>query len=134
VTAIFGIVALDRAPVELEVVLRMGASLEYRPADASGQYLAHGVALGARALWVTPEAVRQGIPYRDKEAGLVCVADIRLDDRESVIDTLGVAREAPDEAFLCAAYQRWGPMAYARCTGRAPATPCCSRPRRNLCS
>src|SRR5690606_29627704 len=75
---------------------------------AAGQYLAHGVALGARALWVTPEAVRQGIPYRDKESGLVCVADVRLDERENLGEQLGLVREAPDEAFLCAAYQRWG--------------------------
>jgi asparagine synthase (glutamine-hydrolysing) len=108
VSAIYGIVSLGEAPVDAALVPAMEAALVHRPADATGHFVSHRAALGVRALWVCPEARGQDLPFRDREAGLLCVADGRLDDREALASRLGVPASVCDEALLCAAYRRFG--------------------------
>jgi asparagine synthase (glutamine-hydrolysing) len=108
VSAIYGIVSLSEAPVDAALVPAMEAALAHRPADATGHYVTVRAALGVRALWTAPEARGQDLPFRQRETGLLCAADGRLDEREALAAKLGVAASLCDEALICAAYTRFG--------------------------
>ena len=74
-----------------------------------GEWTGKGVGLGFRS---RPGATGGQALRFDMEAGLACVADVRLDDRETLCATLGVPQ--PDRAALAdgdlilRAYLRWG--------------------------
>lgn len=106
-SALFGAVMLGGAPSVPGLAEEMSRRLAHRRAETvSGTWAEGPVLLGGRA----PEGARSGLPFRDAESGLVCVADCRLDARAELAAALSL-REAPelcDEALLIAAYLRWG--------------------------
>ena len=74
--------------------------------------LADERSFGHGALHGTPESVHESMPLVDPATGDVIVADVRLDNREELIDALGVPATGPqpigDGRLLLAAYHRWG--------------------------
>jgi asparagine synthase (glutamine-hydrolysing) len=76
------------------------------------------VALGYLALHTTPESVHERQPLDDAEAGLVLVADARLDNRDALLRELTPRRVAgagvrgaaivTDAELILAAYRAWG--------------------------
>lgn len=70
------------------------------------------VALGCIPWHVTPEDACYTGPVRSADGDVVVVADARIDNRDELVDRLGIAaREAgtiPDAAIVMAAWRRWG--------------------------
>ena len=96
--AILGFVHFDDRPAERRRLERMAARLEHRGSGPPALACRAGVALGALSRW-SPPSVEQEI----------CVADARIDDRESLIDALGFPEPDPtDGALILAAYRKWG--------------------------
>lgn len=94
----------------------MSAGLEDYGAEHLG-WAQSSLAFGARSLPGHAEAA----VLADRDAGIVLVADVRLDDRIALCDTLGVvpaerARTA-DSALLLRAYKRWGEGCAERLAG-----------------
>jgi asparagine synthase (glutamine-hydrolysing) len=70
---------------------------------------------------VNEEDVFDAQPIRDRDAGLVLVADCRIDNREELADALRIDADAlailPDSALILRAYRQWGVDCLARLTG-----------------
>ena len=69
------------------------------------------VAFGYLALHTTPESVHERQPLADAEAGLVLVADARLDNRDELLRELTPRRVGgivTDAELILAAYRAWG--------------------------
>ena len=103
----------------LQAMLRAAG---HRGPDGHGSWSEPGGALGHLALHLTPESVYEEQPLVDLDAGLVLVADVRLDNREELLGLLdppplsgrseastGNSSPVTDTALLLAAYRRWGP-------------------------
>ncbi|THE65154.1 asparagine synthetase B [Salinadaptatus halalkaliphilus] len=114
-----GIVGVfDRAggavgPVDVESMLE---SLAHRGPDGSGQWCDERVGFGHQLLAATPQATTQ--PYDDD--GLIVTADVRLDNRSELVETLSITNassQVPDCKLLCSAYRRWGPQCVDRLVG-----------------
>ena len=100
-------------PEEGDVLGPMLAAGAFRGPDGRGVWRQNGVELGYLALNVTPESVHEPQPLVDREAGLVLVADARIDNRNEVLARLGLGvrqngSPVGDGAVILAAYRRWG--------------------------
>ena len=93
----------------------MTGAAPYRGPDGVGVWRGEGAVLAQQALHVKPESRHEDQPLVDEEAGLVLVADARIDNREELQRTLrrdlrrSVRRDVITDADLIfAAYRRWG--------------------------
>ncbi|MBL0311139.1 MAG: hypothetical protein IPP78_00205 [Holophagaceae bacterium] len=113
-SGIFGIFRFDGAPVQHSDLNRMSEAMAFYGADGGdiwqGQKTALHVGIGSRLRHVTTEDAYESQPL--VADGLALVAAARLDNREELIDALGVsgneAFHMPDSTLLLGAYQRWG--------------------------
>ena len=104
-TAICGI--LSRGDVAAPLAAMLEALDAY--GTQSGAWTEEGIGLGVRH---RPNPVGETAVRFDGEAGLALVADVRLDDRETLCAALGVPHpdraDIADGALLLRAYRRWG--------------------------
>lgn len=111
-SAIFGLLHLNRKSVEQEVLQRMRAILAHRGSDSSGLWKSGTIGLGHQMQWTTPESCYEQLPWHNKEGNLVITADARLDNREELIDALDLhyteRENIPDSLLILRAYQKWG--------------------------
>lgn len=109
-SAIAGIFNLDGQPVAHADVENMLAPLARRGPDRCGIWRSDNVALGGRLLWTTPEAFREPVPFVQRETRRVLVADARIDNRDELLDALGLrpALKSTDAELILAAFARWG--------------------------
>ncbi|HZZ88671.1 MAG TPA: asparagine synthase-related protein [Caulobacteraceae bacterium] len=119
-SAIAGLWRLDGRPDAAASCARMlDALAPFGPDDAS-VWDGGDVALGRRLKHVLPEDVFDRQPLR-APAGLVLVADARLDNREELAAALGLSaadlRAGSDVDVLLAAYGRWGLDAFDHLAG-----------------
>ncbi|MEO9131214.1 MAG: asparagine synthase-related protein [Sphingomonas sp.] len=109
-SAIFGILRFDGAPVSARDVERMGKMLAFRGPDGQRSMVSERVGLGHCLLRVNLEDWHEAQPIEDGE--LTLVADLRLDNREALAAELGIEdadlRDMSDSALLLAAYRHWG--------------------------
>ncbi|MDQ3280045.1 MAG: asparagine synthase-related protein [Acidobacteriota bacterium] len=103
-SGIAGIVRLDGAPAS--GVERLAAAIAHRGTDASGSWSEGPVALAHAMLHTTAESRAEPQPWIHD--AIAIVADVRLDNREELLATLGMASNAGDAALIVAAYRRWG--------------------------
>ncbi|UUL82452.1 asparagine synthase-related protein [Sphingomonas qomolangmaensis] len=111
-SAIYGIVRFDGAPVDAVAVERMSAALAHRGPDGRETLALDSIGFGHHLMQVNVEDRYEAQPLRDPSTGVLLVADIRLDNRETVAAAVGLAPDAlptlPDSALLLAAYLHWG--------------------------
>jgi asparagine synthase (glutamine-hydrolysing) len=116
-SAIFGIVHFDGAPVAEGDLNLMSAALVRHGPDGGGVYLDGNVGLGQRLARFTPEDCLERQPVVDAERRRVLVSDARIDNRPELMEELRIplaeARELPDSAFILRAHDKWG----ADCAG-----------------
>ena len=114
-SGIFGIFRFDDAPVLGEHLDRMSEAMAYYGADGGGVWRDQGssvsrIGVGSCLRYVTPEDAFESQPFHS--AGWTLVAAGRLDNREELIEALGVplgeASQLPDSALIFAAHQKWG--------------------------
>jgi len=108
-SGICGVFRLDRSPAsgaELEATL---ARLERRGPDGTQAMCEGPVALGHALLATTPEARFETLPLRHAMSGCSITADVRLDNREELIERLGRTDQRGDGELVLRAYLTWGP-------------------------
>ncbi len=106
--AIVGCLWLDAAPRASDCVPRMLGALAHRGSDACEVWTDQAVGLGARADWLSPQA-HQTAPLLSSPSGrYTLVADVRLDDREALAQSLGTSASQSDACLLGHALDRWG--------------------------
>jgi asparagine synthase (glutamine-hydrolysing) len=112
VSGIAGIYHLSGRPVCRTDLERMNLILAHRGSDSVGLWTEGSLGLAHRLLWTTPESLHERLPMVSTNADIVLTADARIDNREELIDTLGLTDrpndELSDSALLLAAYEKWG--------------------------
>lgn len=109
-SAIFGILDLEGRAIEPAWVKSMQEDLAHRGPDGQRLYMEDSLVLGHMLLQVTPESIYDQSPY--EENGLVITANARLDEREALMDRLGIAPEdrdrITDPLLLLRSYIKFG--------------------------
>jgi asparagine synthase (glutamine-hydrolysing) len=109
-SAICGIIRFDGADVAPRSVERMAQAMKRRGSDAIETIDLGRLAVGHCLLRVNREDVHEAQPIVERD--LVLIADLRLDNREALAATLGIADASlvtmPDSEILLAAWRRWG--------------------------
>ena len=110
-SGICGIINFDDKPANPDELHRMTEAVAHRGPDGCHHWQDGSVAMAHLALNITPESLGERQPL--VEAGLVLVADARIDNREVLVDQLWAKaelkdRRATDADLILAAYRCWG--------------------------
>jgi asparagine synthase (glutamine-hydrolysing) len=122
VSAIAGLWRLDRRPdAERACAAMLDAQRCYGPHDSRSWSGDDGIALG-RNLWgLVPEDAFDVQPLIGGGGRFVLAADLRLDNREELVESLGIggerAAQAADASLLLAAWEKWGEASLTRIVG-----------------
>jgi asparagine synthase (glutamine-hydrolysing) len=104
-----GIVYLDGRPVVPAVVEEMVRPLARRGPHGSNVWTNSSAGLGHAALHATPETLHEQQPLVDPTGRWVITADLRIDNRDELIDALDLNEPAITDAQLALdAYRKWG--------------------------
>jgi asparagine synthase (glutamine-hydrolysing) len=121
VSGILGLYYLDGQPAirsDLETMMR---SLAHRGPDGSNIWSEGAVGLGHQMLWTTIESLREVLPLANRREDVVVTADARIDNREELINLLGLERglseSISDSELILAAYEEWGEGCVERLLG-----------------
>ena len=111
-SAIFGIVTFNGAEVSARELERMGNTLAHRGPDGRKFVVDGHVGIGHCLMRVNREDLFEAQPIRDRDAGLIAAADLRLDNRDELAAAFGLSaaelRDMPDSALVLRAYKAWG--------------------------
>ena len=110
-SAIVGLLQLDDAPADIQVIRAMAARIAHRGPDGSGAFASGPVALGHLLLQIAPESIGERQPLASPDGANVISFDGRIDNREDLWEALSVPaseRGNPDAALVLGAYQKWG--------------------------
>ena len=119
-SGICGLFNLDDAPVADADLRSMTAMLERHGPEGSNAWLDGPVGLGHALLATTPELLFERQPFEHRESGCVISADVRLDYRGELLDSLGVNdrhEPAGDAELILSAYLKWGENCVDRLLG-----------------
>jgi asparagine synthase (glutamine-hydrolysing) len=109
-SAICGILRFDGDDVPPRAVDRMAQAMKHRGGDGIATVELGRLALGHCLFRINIEDLHEAQPIVDRDA--VLVADLRLDNREELAATLGIAdgdlATMPDSEVLLCAWRRWG--------------------------
>lgn len=112
-SAICGIVSFcDESSVsEIDLNL-MVTSLAHRGSDGSRTWIENSVGLGQQKIDITPESVKEILPFHKSENNLTIVADARIDNRADLFISLDVPKQQrnnyTDSYLILTAYEKWG--------------------------
>ncbi|HTE44256.1 MAG TPA: asparagine synthase-related protein [Gemmatimonadaceae bacterium] len=106
-----GLVRLDGRPATVDEVDGLARAIAHRGSDDRGVWREGPAAFAHAMLFTTPES-RNDLQPRVEDAGdFVIVADLRLDNRDELIESCGLpskAKTSGDSALVVAAFRRWG--------------------------
>ncbi len=110
-----GILNLDGAPVQRELLERMTRALAFRGPDAQEIWCGENVGLGHAMFRATEESLHERQPFQS-ESGSWIVADARVDARAELISELNAGSPnrplfslaTPDAELILGAYEKWG--------------------------
>ena len=110
-SGICGLFNLDGAPVSDAELRAMTAMLERRGPEGTHWWHQASIGLGNTLLATTPELQFERQPFLHEATGCVISADVRLDNRDALLDALGIdQRRKPvgDAELILLAYLEWG--------------------------
>ena len=83
-------------------------AMRSRGPDASHVWCEDTITLGCACLYTTPESLNDSMPWKDRSRDVVITADLRIDNREELINTLKVPATVADSRIVVSAYAKWG--------------------------
>ncbi len=110
-TALALVLHLDGSPVRQDDLARMLAEMARRGPEGEATACDGPVALGARLLATTPEAVVEPMPFHHLATGCRIAGQIRLDNRDDLLARFGLAqigRVVGDGELVVRAWLDWG--------------------------
>lgn len=120
-SAIFGALRRDGAPVTERALEAMGAMLAHRGPDGRRVLALDNAGLGHCLMRVNAEDRFEAQPLHDPATGVTLVADLRLDNREALAAACSIEPEVlagmADSDVLLAAWAKWGDACLERLLG-----------------
>jgi len=121
-SGICGVIHLDGAPVEPEILKEMAKAAAHRGPDGIRYWTDDNAGLAHLALNITPGSLREQQPLVSRGNDLVLTANARIDNRGELIRALGAKGYLPeaeptDGELILAAYRCWGEECPARLVG-----------------
>ncbi len=119
-SGIAGIFHQDGALIAAEDLRRMASLLARRGPEGVGVWLGESSGLVHTLLATTPESLFERQPLEDTASGCIITADVRLDNREELLDGLGISERSAsigDAGIILAAYLAWGEACVERLLG-----------------
>jgi asparagine synthase (glutamine-hydrolysing) len=118
-SSLAGICHFDGQPIARRMLEAMTQSLAHRGPDGEGVWIDGLVGLGHRMLWTTPESLHENLPLISNNGGLAVTADARIDNRNELCRSLGLAERPTlsDSALILAAYEKWGECSPSKLVG-----------------
>jgi asparagine synthase (glutamine-hydrolysing) len=112
-SAICGIIQLDGAPVDPDLINKMAQAAAFRGPDGINTIIDGNIALAYLALNTSPESTIERQPYTYPPGPFHIIADAQIYNREEVVVRLRtrgyINKDKPSNAeILCAAYECWG--------------------------
>ncbi len=111
-SGIVGIVHWDEEPINSNELEQMADTLHHRGPHGRGIWREEYCGLGHRLLWNSPESLREKQPSISADGNCVITADVRLDNREELIQALSLTHrpfaDITDSELVLHAYQKWG--------------------------
>ena len=137
-SAIVGIYFLDGRAADHNTINQMLERVKHRGPDRAGVWCEGSVGLGHRMLLTTSESLHEKAPLVNKSGDIVLTADARIDNRDELINALGLgqspSREMSDSELIVAAYERWGERCPERLLGDFAFAICDKRRRSLFCA
>jgi asparagine synthase (glutamine-hydrolysing) len=138
VSAIAGIVRFDGQPDAATDLQRLMRPLANLGPDRQASWHDGSVALGFLQMTMLPEDRFDRQPWRARDGNRFMVADVRLDNRDELGDTLGIDRPESaamaDSEMLLRAYERWDLGCMDRIVGDFAFAVWDTRDRRLVCA
>ena len=109
-SGICGLFNINNAPVAEAELRAMTAMLEQRGPDGTGLWREEQVGVGHTLLATTPESLFERQPFRHSESGCVIAADVRLDNRDELLDALELSERSDsvgDAELILHSYLKW---------------------------
>ena len=120
-SGIAGIYQRQGEPVQLEQLSSMIDAMAHRGTDGSKIWHQENTGLGHLMLHTTPESLTEELPFCDRLSDTVITADARIDNRDELIDLLGLkgdqAKDISDSSLILRAYHKWGENCAAKLIG-----------------
>ena len=111
-SAICGIYNLNGDYINPEIPISMMNELEIYESDFSDTWKVGQLFFGCYTQYITPESVKEKLPYHDSISNMTITADAIIDNREELLDKLGInyesIEEIKDSFLILRAYQKWG--------------------------
>ena len=111
-SSICGIYSYNGGTDTKEAGAGMMRALDIYQADVVGVWQQERVFLGCHHRQITPESVREALPYHDESYGLTITADAIIDNREELGANLRVHNSqwdsVTDSWLILQAYRKWG--------------------------
>jgi asparagine synthase (glutamine-hydrolysing) len=116
---LFGYINLDEGRVDPAVLDRMAVTLKDYKHDAAAKMTCKNVAAGFLSQYDTEESKYDTSPLYDRDSGLFFLCDAILDNRDELIDALGLRdlTELSDGMIIFEAYKKWREDCAARLLG-----------------
>lgn len=108
-SGIAGIFLRDKRSVDPDLIKKMNQSIAHRGPDGSGVWVEGSVGMTHQMLHTTPESLNEKLPLKDRE--FVITADARIDNREELMECLGLTETSEiiaDSELILKSYQKWG--------------------------
>src|SRR6056297_149102 len=108
-SSICGIYKRNKAKVEEKEMNLMLQQLNYWEADYTEKTTQGNIGFGHLMLYNTPESKHEQVPYCDNEPGLIIAADVRIDNREELLQKLNLAgaTDLPNSQIILEAYKKY---------------------------
>lgn len=119
-SAVAGIFRLDGQRVVEGVLSRVIETMPHRASDGTGVWASGPVGLAHGMFHTTPESLHEVQPLMNAVGTIALTADARIDNRDELIDALGIEKEAgriTDSELILAAYEVWGEGCLERLIG-----------------
>jgi asparagine synthase (glutamine-hydrolysing) len=104
-SAICGIFYQSGEAVTSAKLGKMIQSMRHRGPDRSGSFIHGSIGLGHAMLCTTPESVGESQPFTEDETTIV--ADARIDNRDELLEKLGLPESSTDIEIILSSYHNW---------------------------
>ncbi len=120
-SGICGIIEAPQKKVAEDHLAAMIRCLAHRGPDAQKTWSGQSAALGQLMLYTTTESLHEDLPWCHSESGLVITADLRIDNRQELLDALELKSEpdriVPDSRIVLFAFLKWGKACVEKLSG-----------------